>query len=426
MKTLQEYILEAMSQDVFLHNVKSMFGIDNDGDYESAYKILQQNFSPKNINEIIDKYNSNSYKDKKPEEEDIINRFLYLFDQNGYQIVNNQKNKRLVKFLIKQFGENLIDEFIKKSKLFNLNNNYFSDLIENATNIFDFIYNKCNNNKILKEEDFKEFLKELFDIENIKRKGSDNANTGKGELLLQLFFGENGKDKLKGDCYINKKQIEIKDISTKAALGSSNINMEDLSMSFLSKILNKNIFDNPKNDGKSIIDIYNENNIAYKKNSPSYKRCLGDESANINICHILNTYNNKKKSITKSICDNIFKIYIETLLSQYLSKTNITAELINDIYVNLENPFSNENNEITCKNLTKISGIIHLIGYKISSEFDLIMFFKNDGNFYIIEGDEIQKIIEAADKLIFVPAEGRANESKDRTAVSKVKGWNLK
>lgn len=414
MKTLKEHINEANLTDI------DAFIRDNiNGNYQKALNILTRIISNENI-ECIENYPNNHNKSAH------ANKLISLFENKSID-PKDRKNKKILMSIYKNFDIDIIDCFLHGVE----NKENKKVFFENAQyNIFDLICKQSENNT----EDYLSFLRYLYEKIDFSKTGINNDKCGEGELLIQLFFGDNSDeikgsnlDTNKGDAFINGNSVEVKSIRSRASLGSSNTNIETLSIDFLNKIYTE-VFGKKKNTKNPLLDIYKTNIRSYKKNSSEYIRCLGDDKAHENICIIINKFIDENNidisKNSKEICENIFNIYISVLLSQYNYPKNAVIPSLTTNIILKNNPFKITDNKLECDNLTHISGFIHLIGYKYSQKFDYIIMCKETGNYYLLDCTKgLDKIYEQCEHIKFDPMEGRANESEGRTAVSKIKNF---
>lgn len=410
MKTIIQRINEANLTDI------DAFIRDNiNGNYQKALNILTRIISKENI-ECIENYPTAHNKNAH------ANKLISLFESKAID-PKDYKNKKILTSIYKNFDIDIIDCFLNGAKN-KENKKVFFETPQ--YNIFDLICKQSGNN----DKDYLSFLQYLYEKIDFSKTGINNNKCGEGELLIQLFFGDKS-DTDKGDAFINGNSVEVKSIRTRASLGSSNTDIETLSTVFLNKIYTE-VFGKKKNTKNTLLDIYKNNVRAYKKNDSAYIRCLGDGKANENIKNIINKFIDENNiDISKNseeICEKILNIYISTLLSQYNYTKNAvlppsTDVILTDIILK-NNPFKIKDNKLECDNLTHISGFIHLIGYKYSQNFDFIIMCKETGNCYLLDCTKnLNEIYKDCEKIKFDPMEGRANESKDRTAVSKIKNF---
>lgn len=422
MKTLIQRINEAdlTEIDAFIQN-------NINGNYQKALNILTRIISNENI-ECIENYPNNHNKNAH------ANKLISLFESKLID-PKDRKNKKILVSIYKNFDIDIIDCFLngaenkKNKEVFFENEQY---------NIFDLICKQSENITKDNTKDYLSFLRYLYEKIDFSKTGTNNDKCGEGELLIQLFFGDNSDeikdsdlDTNKGDAFINGNSVEVKSIRSRASLGSSNTNIETLSIDFLNKIYTE-VFGKKKNTKNPLLDIYKTNIRSYKKNGSVYIRCLGDDKANENIKNIINKFIDENNiDISKNsneICEKILNIYISTLLSQYNYTKNAVLPPSTDVSLTdiilKNNPFKIKDNKLECDNLTHISGFIHLIGYKYSQNFDFIIMCKENGNCYLLDcTQELDKIYNQCKNIKFDPMEGRANESEGRTAVSKIKNF---
>jgi hypothetical protein len=250
---------------------------------------------------------------------------------------------------------------------------------------------------------------------------------------------------LSGDLHLsNGEKIEIKAIASKedkkATLGANQgVSITKLSETFLkniSSIFEKNdidttleeIFTSTSEDRQHTDTIKSfckgkDNKQSFK--NPQANRCLGNESANINIMSILNTFlskNNIKPS--KELCEKIFNCYINVLLSQY-DKGGKTENVF-DVLQGFNPFFIKENdNFIYCKNLTQITGAIHLYGYALSNNFNHILICdQSTSEFICVKNVNNFKTIKTVlTKITFDPPEVNKEDSQRKNNVSKIKDF---
>ena len=157
---------------------------------------------------------------------------------------------------------------------------------------------------------------------------------------------------------------------------------------------------------------------------PQPNRCLGNESANLNIMSILNTFLSKKEKNLEELCETIFKRYINVLLSQY-SQNDETGDVFNTLKG--INPFFIKENDnfIYCKNLTQITGAIHLYGYALAQKFDHILICdeSNAKCICIKNVNEVDTINDVLEYITFDPAEVNSDNSARKNNVSKIKDF---
>lgn len=457
MKTLREYILEAMKQEEFLQKIHDIY---ND-DYDEVFKVLS-------------KHDPNTLKEKQE-------KLRGLFEKRGLSL--NNRNELIIKNICRVFNKNTIDDFIKlcveqeqNIKKFNIEGNE----IEKVE-----IYELLNNNS--ENENLTKLIKSLIDIKDFK-KPNNNSGIGKFELLFILLYGKpidvNSKDSnLIGDLHLSNgvtveiKAIDSNDEKSKAPLAS---NVGDKSIEELSKTFLKNIFEKEK-DKKRIVNIFKDkkeqknfdiiiknfvqNNITNSRvRTSDQPRCLANETAYINIMTILNTFFNGKikQSEEKDLCETIFKSYINVLLSQFISerdkkqKFNLEAETnkVFEYFVQKQqNPFyiadididkykDKEKNELSeifkdkdkdknkdkpkkfiyCKKLTQITGAIHLYGYALSKCFNHILICDESSLecICIKNVNKVETIENVLTHVIFLPADAVASSGRHNN-ISKIK-----
>jgi hypothetical protein len=397
MKTLQEYILEAMSQEEFLNNVNDMFGFKKDNkdnnDYTFAYNILKSANTKKGFLDGVEYYTGKNTSN-------IKNAGYYLamlFDLSGLDVKDNE---HIIKSIINNNDVEELNSMIKPL-LINLKNGktniqknediYYKD------NGFDSILHDDNNTqynlivflKDKKIEKCENLIKYIFNIKNFK-KSNNNSGIGKGELLLQLLFGvknENGA----GDVFLpGPSTLEVK--GKDGRLGSSEKNSTKTTKDFISKIENLKDVENI-----SILDT-------------RYNSCFGGTETDKNSVKIFNEFwENIKIKINsntniKNLQDDIFKCYIETILEKYnkidnnsnkLNKVNvddIVTIILNNLK-NRKNPFIIEGGKdgnytlqidtqkITNNEFKQLTGFLYLCAYQQSTGFNYLIVFDNDLNF---------------------------------------------
>lgn len=421
MKTLQEYILEAMSQEDFLKKIHDIY---ND-DYESAHNVLT------NYNKLIQSIEN--YGTNNQNTDDVLS-LITLFDERGLPL--NKRNKLIIKNVYKEFKIDTINDFVDYCTTQKPNNIFKNEeeILRNKE-LFNF--------KDEKSKKLNDLVDYLIDIEYFS-KSKNSAKSGKFELLFILMFGkakdvnDKNEDSL-GDLHLsNGEKIEIKAIrseknqTSKATLGANvgkNSSIKDLSETFLQSIF--------PDDKDLIIKIFKgeierqhtdriESFCKEKANKQSFKkpqanRCLGNESANINIMSILNTFLSKKeKNPTKELCEIIFKSYINVLLGQYGQE-----DIDDNVFKNITNPFEIIDNFIYCKKLTQITGAIHLYGYALAQDFNHILICDQSTSecICIKNVNKVGTIETVLKNITFDPAEVNSDNSARKNNVSKIKDF---
>lgn len=402
MKTLQEYILEAiMSQEEFLNNVNDMFGFKKDNkdnnDYTFAYNILKSANTKKGFLDGVEYYTGKNTSN-------IKNTGYYLamlFDLSGLDVKDNE---HIIKSIINNNDVEELNSMIKPL-LINLKNGktniqknediYYKD------NGFDSILHDDNNTqynlivflKDKKIEKCENLIKYIFNIKNFK-KPNNNSGIGKGELLLQLLFGVKNENDA-GDVFLpGPSTLEVK--GKDGRLGSSEKNSTKTTKDFISKIENLKDVENI-----SILDT-------------RYNSCFGGTETDKNSVKIFNEFwENIKIKINsntniKNLQDDIFKCYIETILEKYkidnsnkLNKVNvdnIVTIILNNL--NSKNPFIIEGGKdgnytlqidtqkITNNEFKQLTGFLYLCAYQQSTGFNYLIVFDNDLNFKCLNCDK--------------------------------------
>lgn len=432
MKTLQEYILEAMSKDVFLNNVKSMFGIEND-DYEYAFNILKSANTKKGFLDGVENYINGEKEIKTP------GYYLaMLFDLSGLDVKDNEhiiksiinnNNVEEVNALITPLLIDVKNDKTNKQKNEDIykDNGFNSILIDDNNtqyNLIDFLKDK-------KIEKCENLVKYIFNIKNFK-KSNNNSGIGKGELLLQLLFGLKGEN-VSGDVFLpGPSTLEVK--GKDGRLGSSEKNSTKTTEVFISKI------ENLKDKGVEEIII---------ENTP-YNSCFGGTETDKNSIKIFNEFwkNIKIKinenTVIKNLQDDIFKCYIKTILEKYKidnsNKVNVDV-IITAILNNLnskKNPFVIEGDKddnytlqidkqkITKTEFNQLTGFLYLYAYQQSTGFDYLIVFDNDLNFKCLKCDKengiINKYSEITEKFSFT----LPGNKDDKHNIGNVAAINLK
>jgi hypothetical protein len=450
MKTLQEYILEAMNQEQFLNNVRSMFRINKkNNDFTSPYDVLKSANSKKGLLAGLESY-INNHENKNPENKTskIKNAGYYLamlFDLSGLPVSSNKKiitaiiNDNNVKGLYTMINTLLSDTKNgenKKQKNQEIFNNFKTSCLDDKKN------NQYNLQKLgfLKNKELEDLLKYIYNIDFFK-KLNNNSGNGKGELLLQLLFGvknENGA----GDVFLpGPSTLEVKGKNGK--LGSSEINSTETTEHFINNLINKNngynieLYDNDKNS------LDNDKNsltadVIIKNNGSCFGGTKTNKDTGIegkNGVTIFNEFWEKIKiNVDKNTTeDDIFKCYIETILYKYYKPTNKpTNEDTNKIFNKLtdnNNPFKIEGNTLNIKeniDFTQLTGFLYLYAYQKSTGFNYLIVFDNNMNFKCLKCDKengiIEKYVEVTKKFSFI-LPGNKDDKSNRGNVASI---NLK
>jgi hypothetical protein len=410
MKTLQEYILEAMSKDVFLDNVKSMFGIKND-DYEFAYNILKSANSTKGLLDGLENYIKG--------EKEIKTTGYYLamlFDLSGLDV---EDNKQIITSIIRNNNENelnaMVDALSDK-----MNDTKQQSLKFDFTNGTGNLLNDfCNN--------FKDLAKYIFNIKDFKKSGN-TAGIGPGELLLQLLIGGN-ETHVSGDVGLpDGKILEVK--SKNGKLGNSEINSTKTTKFFINKLINKNNGYNIElkykiNDAEIPLSS-NEIEEYIDRNGSCFGGTRADKDGGIKKFNAFwqdITLNYKNNIKIEDLKTEIFKCYIETIFDKYgynkFDKNLLTI---------LENPFEIDNNN-TLKiyksktDFIPLTGFLYLYAYQQSTGFNYLIVFDENFNFKCLDCEKILEKYDNITKKFSFTLPGNTNDKSSRSNVASI---NLK
>ena len=410
MKNITRYISENAET-----NLTDFIKLKLNGDFEQALQILQRQTSYKDIAEFIENYNAKTSEEIKGS---IPGKLITLFENNNFNPAD-KKNKRLLKSIYKNFNLSDINLFADTRIDFKENL-----LNSNSDNIFKIIMETANNSS----ENFKELLNYIFEYTDFTKFGGNNGKAGECELLLQLITNKGKINSTKdGDIVLNNGDtVEVKCTRSKASLGASKYNIEEVSKQFLDAIWS--FFSRNKFIKNKLIDSYEKNLVTL--NGKTYKRCIGGKQSHEYIQNILNTKDTFK--FTASDCNTIFKIYIGVLLNQYKDSDYIEEDIFNALKG--INPFSLDNdNQLKVANLTNITAFIHLLAYQASEGFKYLFVCEDTGKYVILDfsefiyngniNDKILKMFEMfTNKLKILPPESRADLTAGREAVSKISG----
>jgi hypothetical protein len=442
MKTLQEYILEAMNQEQFLNNVRSMFRINKkNNDFTSPYDVLKSANSKKGLLAGLESY-INNHKNKNPENKTskIKNAGYYLamlFDLSGLPVSSNKKiitaiiNDNNVKELYTMINTLLSDtkngenEKQKNQEIFN--NFKTSCLDDNKKNPYN-----LQKLGFLENKELEDLLKYIYNIDFFK-KLNNNSGNGKGELLLQLLFGVKNKNTA-GDVVLpgSDKPLTLEVKGKNGKLGSSEINSTETTEHFINNLINKNngynieLYDNDKNLLTADVII--------KKHGSCFGGTKTNKDTGIegkNGVTIFNEFWEKIKiNVDKNTTeDDIFKCYIETILYKYYKPTNEdTNEDTNKIFnklTNNNNPFIIEGNTLKIKDgivFTQLTGFLYLYAYQKSTGFNYLIVFDNNMNFKCLKCENILNYTEITEKFSFT----LPGNKDDKSNIGNVASINLK
>jgi hypothetical protein len=377
MKTLQEYILEAMSKDVFLDNVKSMFGINDD--YESAYNVLKSANSTKGLLDGVENYIKN--------ENEIKTSGYYLamlFELSGLPVKESTRNQHIIKSIIK---DNNVEELnIMLSALIKKDDEKNSLKMPEKGKLTELEFCK----------DYENLANYIYDIEYFEKTNNSSAN-GKGELLLSLLIGgknNNGSGDVKSD---NNIKYEIKssneDKQSGASLGNTFKTVEKSTEEFISKLAKMHNFEKIE-DVKTILNEKNEF-LLFKGNTHNGLNNLLIKTNNIKL-------------------DNILTCLIQIIFERYDCKQDNIDNIITNIKIKY-----GENLQFNKKNTNDICGILHLIAYSRTQKFNyLVVIDKETKNFKTINCDTIENIFDNCSNNIGFYSKNDKETNKDGSVKS--------
>jgi len=438
MKTLQEYILEAMSQEQFLNNVRSMFRINKkNNDFTSPYDVLKSANSKKGLLAGLESY-INNYKNKNTENKTskIKNAGYYLsmlFNLSGLHVSSNKKiitaiiNDNNVKELYTMINTLLSDvkngenEKQKNQEIFKV---FKQDLDkDNQTNETKNLLSFC--------KDFEDLAKYIYNIDFFK-KSNNNSGNGKGELLLQLLFGVKNENTA-GDVVLpgSDKTLTLEVKGKNGKLGSSEINSTKTTEHFINNLINKNngynieLYDNDKNSLTADVIIKN-NGLCFGGTKTDKNTGVKGENG----VTIFNKFwekikiNVDKNTTEENLLKDIFKCYIKTILEKY-KYTNFDKDV--EELLKLENPFKiKEGNTLKIEDdtyFTQLTGFLYLYAYQQSTKFDYLIVFDNNMNFKCLNCENIlEKYDNIAEKFSFT-LPGNKDDKYNRGNVASI---NLK
>jgi hypothetical protein len=429
MKTLIQRINESTLLDI-----KKYIKDEMQSDYTYALDLLKSINSATNV--IVGVNNYIDGNNKTPLKNDGY-YLAMLFESSGLSaeanidVIKNiiEKNNQLANNELNTFLHRVLDFTQiadKQSKKMFVINSKQND--ENDKNyIHNFLENTAAGNNIFTAycQGFENLAKYIYYITTYKKPIHNSTNKiGNGELLIQLLFGspiKNNGDvnvKLNDDNVIN---IEIK--SGTGGLGSSTQSGSDISDKFLNTV--KGILGKTNDDLNKEVKDKILTDETFKSRIKKIRGSIESDSVSIMHQHedvYLNAIIKLAEDSTKR--EQIFDCFVSVILSRYTSNENDYTDVCNKLAKSFyRTDFINGNLKKT--EIKYFVGLLHIIGYNIKKKFNYLCVTNDTGNFYTINCDKIEYIINTFNRFDNISSKIDFQRSSD-TSMNKTIDIKLK